>query len=187
MRAAVLDENGNLLAASRRPLRPSLAHGRAEFDPSVWLDAALGAGAEAVRTSRDVDAVAVCALGPAPLLVDASLEPLTPALLFSLDRRAEAERERLGTTHDHALPKLLWWREHEPSVSARAAWALDLTGFLVARLTGAPVQDSITRASYVHPMEASPFPLPEPLEPLAQAGGLAPAPPVRLAWRPERR
>jgi xylulokinase len=172
VRAAVLDDDGRLLAASRRPLRPSLARSRAEIDPSVWLDATLGAGAEAIRMSRDVDAVAVCALGPAPLLVDASLEPLTPALLFSLDRRAESERERLGTTHDHALPKLLWWREHEPSLWRRAAWALDLTGFLVTRLTGVPVQDAITHADYAHPAEEFPLPVPEPLEPLARAGGL---------------
>ncbi len=116
--------------------------------------------------------VAVCALGPAPILVDASLEPLTPALLFSLDRRAEAERKRLGTTHDHALPKLLWWREHDPSVWKRAASALDLTGFLVARLTGNAVQDSITRADYEHATEEPPLPLPEPLDPIAQAGGV---------------
>ncbi len=119
-----------------------------------------------------MDAIAVCALGPAPVLVDASLEPLTPALLFSLDRRAEAERDRLGPTHDHALPKLLWWREHEPELWERAAWALDATGFLVARLTGVPVQDTITLRDYVHPTEEPPLPLPEPLDPLALAGGL---------------
>ncbi len=171
VRASVLDEDGRLLAASRRPLWPRLARGRAELDPSVWFDAVLDAGGEAVR-GLDVEMVAVCALGPAPILVDTSLEPLTPALLFSLDRRAEAERERLGTTHDHALPKLLWWREHEPSVWKRAASALDLTGFLVARLTGSATQDSVTRADYEHATEEPPLPLPEPLDPMAQAGGL---------------
>ncbi len=171
MRAAVLDEDGRLLSTSRRSLRPRFARGRAELEPAVWLEAALDAGAEAVR-GLEAEMVAVCALGPAPMLVDASLEPLTPALLFSLDRRAEAERERLGTTHDHALPKLLWWREHEPSRWKRAALALDLTGFLVARLTGSVVQDSITRADYEHPTEEVPLPLPEPVDPLAQAGGL---------------
>jgi xylulokinase len=172
VRAAVLDEDGRLLGASRRSLRPQLARGRAELDPAAWLNAVLDAGGEAARGCDGVEVVAVCALGPAPLLVDASLEPLTPALLFSLDRRAEAECERLGTTHDHALPKLLWWREHEPAVWRRAASALDLTGFLVARLTGRAVQDSITRADYEHPTEAPPLPLPEPVDPLAQAGGL---------------
>ena len=172
MRAAVLDEDGRLLATSRRSLRPRFARNRAELDPVAWLDAALDAGAEAARGSRDVEMVAVCALGPSPMLIDASLEPLTPALLFSLDRRAEAERMRLGTTHDHALPKLLWWREHEPALWRQASSALDLTGFLVARLTGRLVQDSITRADYEHPTEEPPLPLPEPLDPLARAGGL---------------
>jgi xylulokinase len=167
-------EDGNLLGASRRVLRPTLTRGRAELDPEIWLHAALDAGAEAVRARQGVEAVAVCALGPAPVLVDESLEPLTPALLFSLDRRAEVECGRLGTTHDHALPKLLWWRKHEPALWKRAAWALDLTGFLVARLTGAPVQDTITRESYEHADEPSPLPLPAPLDPLALAGGLSP-------------
>jgi xylulokinase len=174
VRAAVLGEDGTLLGASRRSLQPTLARGRAELDPGVWLDAVLDAGAEAVHVSEGAEAVAVCALGPAPVLVDAALEPLTPALLFSLDRRAEVECERLGATHDHALPKLLWWREHEPALWKRAAWALDLTGFLVARLTGAAVQDTITRESYEHAQEPSPLPLPTPLDPLAQAGGLSP-------------
>jgi xylulokinase len=171
VRAAVLDERGRLLASARRRLRPQVSRGRAELDPSAWLGAALEAGREAVA-GHEVEAVAVCAVGPAPILADESLEPLTPALLFALDRRAQAECERLGTTHDHALPKLLWWREHEPRLWRRAAHALDLTGFLVGRLTGAPVQDSITRADYEHPTEPAPLPLPEPLDPLARAGGL---------------
>jgi xylulokinase len=171
VRAAVLDEDGRLLAASRRSLRPRFTRGRAELDPADWFEVVLDAGGEAAR-GLDVEMVAVCALGPAPILVDASLEPLTPALLFSLDRRAEAERERLGTTHDHALPKLLWWREHEPALWQRAAYGLDLTGFLVSRLTGSVVQDSITRADYEHSTEELRLPLPESLDPLAQAGGL---------------
>ncbi|MGH3136310.1 MAG: xylulokinase [Gaiellaceae bacterium] len=172
VRAAVLDEDGRLLAASRRPLRPRLGRGRAELDPVTVLEAVLDAGGEAVRGSDGVEVVAICALGPAPILVDGSLEPLTPALLFSLDRRAEAESERLGTTHDHALPKLLWWREHEPELWRRAAVALDVTGFLVARLTGRPIQDTITRADYEHATEPLPLPLGDSLEPLEQAGGL---------------
>jgi len=172
VRAAVLSRDGSLLAATRQTLRPRLTRGRAELDPVACLEAVLAVGRDAARGSHDVEMVAVCALGPAPILIDASLEPLTPALLFSLDRRAEAERERLGATHDHALPKLLWWRENEPSLWLRAAWALDLTGFLVARLTGRPVQDSITRADYEHPTEDPPLPPPEPLDPLAEAGGL---------------
>jgi xylulokinase len=95
---------------------------------------------------------------------------LTPACLFALDRRAEAQRARLGVADDHALPKLFWWRENEPELFARAAWALDATGYLVASLTGQPTMDSITRAAYEHADVEAGVPFPAPLEPLAVAG-----------------
>jgi xylulokinase len=81
----------------------------------------------------------------------------------------------MGATLDHALPKLAWWAEHEPDTAARAAWALDATGFVAGALTGVPVMDSITAADYSLPGVASPVPLPEPLDPTAVAGELLPA------------
>ena len=180
VRAAVLDDGGRLLGSARRPLQARLGAGRAEQDPSAWLATALDAGREAAQ-GHPVDAVAVCALGPAPILVDEALEPLTPALLFSLDRRAEPEP--LAVTHDHALPKLLWWRAHEPALWRRAAWGLDATGFLVAQLTGVPVQDTITRVDWEHAREPVPLRLPEPAEPFAVAGGLLEEPAHALGLR----
>ncbi len=142
------------------------------------------AGQEAVAGAEDVriSAIGVAALGPAPLLVDATLAPLTKAPLFSLDRRAEHQRRRMtrgmaadeaAGTIDNALPKLAWWRDHEPALSERAAWALDATGFLVASLTGVPVMDTVTAADYNLPGVDSAFPLPVPADPLAVAGELA--------------
>jgi xylulokinase len=138
------------------------------------LSAALESGREAVEQAREpeIGAVGIAALGPAPLLVDERLEPLTPACLFALDRRAEAQRVRLGVSDDHALPKLFWWQENEPELFARAAWALDATGYLVASLTGRPTMDSITRTAYEHPEVEAGVPLPPALDPLAEAGGL---------------
>jgi xylulokinase len=171
VRAAVLSDGGRLLATARRAVTPTLGHGRAEGDADAWLAAALDCGRRALdQAGAAVAAVGVSALGPAPILVDESLQALTPALLFALDTRAERERERLGVTHDHALPKVLWWREHAPDLWERTAWALDPTGFIVSRLTGSPTMDAITRADYLAPgLEA---PLPEPLDPLAVAGEL---------------
>ncbi len=144
--------------------RPGGADPRLRYDYKSTTEARPGA--------LGIDAVGVAALGSAPILVDTDLEPLTPALLFSLDTRAEDERAELGVSHDHALPKLLWWREHEPALWRQAAFALDATGFLVAGLTGVPAMDSITRADYDVRGMAPPIPLPEPLDALAVAGGL---------------
>jgi xylulokinase len=119
-----------------------------------------------------VVAVGIGALGPAPVLVDERLEALAPALLFALDRRAEKQRVQVGVADDHALPKLLWWQENDPDLFARAAWALDATGYVVAALTGEPTMDSITRAAYEHPTAGAPVQLPPPRDPLAVAGRL---------------
>jgi xylulokinase len=94
-------------------------------------------------------------------------------LLFALDRRAEAERSRLGASQDHALPKLLWWADHEPEIVQRAAWALDATGYVVAALTGRPTMDAITALDYGLDGLTAPVPIPKPVDPLAVAGELA--------------
>ncbi len=75
--------------------------------------------------------------------------PLTPALLFSLDRRADPART-LGTDSRSRAPEARWWQEHEPALWGRAAWGLDATGFLVAQLTGVPVLDRISRGDWLH-------------------------------------
>jgi xylulokinase len=187
VRAAVLDTDGRLHGRAARPLEIlSSGPGRAEHDPGAWLAGALESGREAVAEAGQVDiaAVGIGALGPAPVLVDADLEPLTAVPLFALDRRAEEQRARLGVGDDHALPKLLWWRENDPELFARAAWALDATGFLVGALAAEPAMDSITRAAYEHDGVDAGVPLPPPLPPYAHAGRLRPEPARELGVRP---
>ena len=185
VRATVLRRDGTLAAgARRRHQRVQMGEGVGEHDPRDWLEGLAAAGQEAVAGARDVTigAVGVAALGPAPVLVDEDLAPLTEAPLFSLDRRSEPQRDRMtrtlaaeeaARTLDNALPKLAWWRDTEPALGARAAWALDATGFLVASLTGVPVMDTVTAGDYQLPGMDSPFPLPVPTDPLAVAGELS--------------
>jgi xylulokinase len=202
VRAAVLRDDGALVASSRRPHeREYLADGIAEHDPADWLEGVLATGREALARAGDarIDCIGVAALGPAPLLVDEDLRPLTRARLFSLDRRAEPQRKQLleeasaqpaavtlsrvlpnlapladerAATLDNALPKLAWWAEHEPAVLRRAAWALDATGFVVTSLTGVPVMDSITAHDYELPGVEATVPSPTPLDPMETAGEL---------------
>lgn len=187
VRAAVLDAEGRLRGRAAKPLEATITEpGRAEHDPRAWLAGALETGREALAQAEQVDvlAVGIGALGPAPVLVDEHLEALTPALLFALDRRAEEQRARLGVADDHALPKLLWWRESDPGLFARAAWALDVTGYLVAALTGEPTMDSITSAAYDHPGADAGLSLPRPLDSLAVAGRLQPEEARELGLNP---
>jgi xylulokinase len=184
IRAAVMDERGKVIAASDRyPVPTKTGFGRAEQEPNDWLGRVALAGCDALAAidPRCIEAVGVSALGPAPVLVSEDLQPVTPALLFSLDTRAEEQRckiaARLGLTgdrlnHDHAIPKLLWWRDSEPSRWERAVWALDATGFIVSHLTGKPTMDTITALDYLLDGFQCPIAVPQPQDPLSAAGQL---------------
>lgn len=173
VRAAVMDAEGEVLASAARPARPAIADGVAEQHPGVWLEAAFIAGADAARDARvPIDALAVTALGPAPIPLDASGEALAPAPLFGLDRRADPWRRRLGTGPDDALPSILRWHETEPEIAARGRLVLDAAGFVVRAFTGAETMDRITAVSYRWPGVEPPIPVPDPSEPDAVAGHL---------------
>jgi xylulokinase len=181
----VIDEHGSLLGVGRAPSSARLTPDRAEADPRDWLRGALDAGAAAVAAAGvAVEAIAVSALGPAPVLITRAGEAVSPALLFGLDRRAEEQRARLGVTHDHALPKLLWWSEHEPERLARAATAVDAAGFVVAGLCGEIAMDAITAEAYVVVGVDPPLPLPLPCDPLARVGGILSEPAATLGVAP---
>ncbi len=163
----VLVEDGRILAQARHPHemlvpRPGLAEHRAEEDwwgDTVHLARALLAQAPGVR----VEALAVSAIGPCCLPVDASGEPLRNGILYGVDTRATAEiaelNERIGEaeilrvagqalTSQAVGPKVLWVRRHEPGVWARTARLHTATSFILERLTGAHVMDHYTAASW---------------------------------------
>ena len=170
VRATVVDATGALIASAvvRDPVRA--ADGRAEHDPARWWAAVQRTARDAVAASGPVDAIAIGALGPAPFLVDTAGTPLTTALCFSLDVRAEAERAALGAdvTHDHALAKVQWLAARTPG----AAMAIDVAGWIAWRLTGRPVMDAISRLQFVHELASSPVPLPDEVDPRGVVGGL---------------
>jgi xylulokinase len=195
-RAAVVDETGDLLGCGRIAGKPwQHGPGLAERAPEEWYEETLAAGRMALdQAGRPaIAAIGIGALGPCPVLLDADLRALAPAPLFSLDRRAEATRQRLLASHDlgsdalgpdHALPKLIWWRERDPALIGRAKWVVDATGFLVARLTGRPVMDPITAEDYEAPGIAPPVPPAPRARADSIAGPLLPGAAERLGLAP---
>ncbi len=191
-RAAVVDEGGSLLGRGRVSgrLRPRDGN-RAEYDPLEWYAEVLAAGRQALADAGHpaIAAIGIGALGPCPVLLDEKLRPLAQAPLFSLDRRAEPYRRRLlescGLSDtelgpDHALAKLLWWQAEEPALFRRAASVVDVTGFLVAQLTGCAVIDPITAGDHLLAGYAPPLSLPKVQRADAIAGGLLPEAARRL-------
>jgi xylulokinase len=189
-RAAVLRDDGTLIGRGRGAIATHVA-GQPDAEPRSWLEAAVDAGRAALSDAGigSVDAIAVGALGPCPVLLDASLEPVGPAPLFGIDARSEAHRRRLKQEHglsdeelslDHVAPKLLWLRETRPQRFARARWVVDAAGSVVAALTGVPTIDRATAAYHLARGIEPPAPMPEAREAHEIAGALLPAIAQRL-------
>lgn len=177
-RAALVRADGRVLARSG----PARAADGDLGDAGAWPGAVADAVTATLNRVPSVRPGIVCvtAAGCRPVLVDERMRPLVSSRLAALDPRPAAERRRLaaqlglpaGELADHALPQLLWLREHAASAFQRAAYALDSTGFLVGWLTGEAVIDHITAADYALPGIDLPLPIPPPRDPLAIAGAL---------------
>jgi len=144
--------------------------GWAEHDPeAIWWGefvqitrAILAEG----YTGDDIGGVAVSAIGPCMLPLDAAGNPLRNGILYGIDSRAGEEiawlEERHGADAMFALngmsltsqaigPKIRWFREHEPEAFARTAMIHSASDYMVFRLTGEHVIDRHS-ASYFIPL-----------------------------------
>ena len=136
IKVVLVDEGGDVVATGSAALSMTHQHdGWAEQDPHTYCTAlrdavrAATAGIEPTRVvamglGSQVDGVVVC---------DADGEPLRPAIIW-LDKRATeqcdrlvaavgedllAERTGLVADASHSAPKMMWIRDHEPSVWQR--------------------------------------------------------------------
>jgi len=111
----------------------------------------------------DIGAVAVSAIGPCLLPVDAQGRPLRQAILYGIDTRAQAEIEWLNAefgaealfdlggmplTSQAIGPKILWYRRNEPDLYANTKKILTASSYLIYRLTGEYVIDRHTGAHF---------------------------------------
>ena len=146
LKAVVCDEAMTVLGARSVAVATSFPQpGWAEQDPKAWetaLERAV-AGALTGLDASEVVAVAVAGQLDGCVAVDASGEPLHPALSWQ-DRRAvdhvrAVELEVTGQVADasHMAPKIGWLRAH----GVRAACWHQPVSYLVERLTGARVLD----------------------------------------------
>ncbi|MGB3330070.1 MAG: FGGY-family carbohydrate kinase [Thermomicrobiales bacterium] len=117
-------------------------------------------------TGEDIGGVAVSAIGPCMLPLDAEGRPLRHGILYGIDSRASEEIAWLEDHHGadamFALngmsltsqavgPKIRWFRQHEPDAFARTTMIHSASDYMVYRLTGEHVIDRHS-ASYFVPL-----------------------------------
>ncbi len=167
--ALVCVRTGGIVAQAAHPHemlvpRPGWAEHRPEED--WWGDAVRITRqliAESGIDSSDIAALAVSAIGPCMLPVDAEGRPLMNGVLYGVDTRAEKEiaclnagigKDEILATCGNALtsqsvgPKILWLKRNRPDLYARTCKILTSTSFITHRLTGEYVIDHYTAANF---------------------------------------
>jgi xylulokinase len=159
-KALLIDEKGRVAASATTPLtlqtpRPLWS----EQDPREWwagtATSIRKALADASATGADVAAVGLTGQMHGLVLLDAKREVLRPAILWN-DQRTGAEcaeierrvgrKELIREVGNVALtgftaPKILWVRNHEPEVYAKAKLVLLPKDYVRLRLTGEAAMD----------------------------------------------
>jgi xylulokinase len=161
--------DGTVVASTQRQHRTEFPRpGFVEHDPEAiwWDDVTAVTAALLAEADGPVVGVSVSGIGACTLPADADGAPLRHAILYGIDTRAGAEIDelvgRLGTdavvaaslnrlSHQSIGPKLLWLQRHEPEVWERTRRLLMPNSFVVQRLTGEYVLDSIS-ASFCVPL-----------------------------------
>jgi xylulokinase len=152
LKAAILDDELNLLAAADRHYQPTFPQaGWAEQSPQLWLDALGPVIAEALVLAGlhrgDIRSLAICGQLDGCIAVDRDRAALGPAIIW-MDRRAVEEidhidpqliQSRCGLVLDatHMAAKIRWLARHHPDAPV-AMWHQPVS-YLVAMLTGEAV------------------------------------------------
>jgi len=161
-----LGVKGELVAPSGRVVATArLEHGclyprpdgcEQDMDTNWWLNPAAVIRqllqAAHVRPEQ-IKAVGVSGLFPALGPTDEHGTPLRGAILYS-DNRSAPEAEELNAdlglflTTEELTPKLVWFLRHEPELASRMRMFFDAPHYLVYRLCGAYVTDTILAGLY---------------------------------------
>jgi len=168
-KGVLVDDAGGVVATATQPHemrvpRPGWAEHRPEEDwwgDTVKICQALMAESGVANTQ--VGALAISAIGPCLVPVDADGRALRDAILYGVDTRAAEEivelDARIGSetilarggnalTSQSVGPKMLWLKRHAPEAHGKAHKLHTSTGFIVQRLTGEHVIDRFTAANF---------------------------------------
>jgi xylulokinase len=166
VKAVLLDPDGRTVGTAGHSYAMSHpASGWAEQDPHDWTTG-LTLAVRKLLNHHGIAAADVTHLGLASQVdgvapVDDRLRPLRPAIIW-LDRRgtsqAAALADAVGTDQifattglnadaSHVAPKLMWLRDHEPEMFARARSFPPVGGYMLGWLTGVLAQDHANASS----------------------------------------
>jgi len=169
-KGAITDGEGNIVATHSCPHdmeSPKPGYAEHDAENTWWKDLCEISKAMLEKSKIDPDLIegfGCSTIAPCCLPVDEDCNPLRKAILYGVDVRASEEIKYLedlygaeeifskcGTavTSQSAAAKILWIKNNEPEIYAKAAKFVTGATYLVAKLTGNYVIDNYTAATWV--------------------------------------
>ena len=156
-KGVLIDKDANILAVHstvHAMTNPAPGHYEHDADKDWWGDFCTISKALIRETGvdpKDIKAVGISALGADCLPVDENCNPLRKAILYGIDARATDEMEELTKMYGEeqikkwygrplcssdVMPKILWIKNKEPEIYAKAHKFLTGSSFITAKLCG---------------------------------------------------
>jgi len=130
MKGGLVTSEGELVAYHRVTYWEKTRQDYHSWDPKVWVEA-LREIVASVGGYQRISAVAISGHGPTVIPVDAEGRVLFYALLW-MDKR----NLRQEGTKSFFLPKIAWFRQHQPELYEKTKWFLSCPEYLNYFLTG---------------------------------------------------
>lgn len=154
-KCTVFDDNGKELDKAYKNYPVKRKIGGHEIDPNALLEGVYDVVTKMAAKYEDIMGIGVTSFGETFVMTDEEGEPLAAAMLYTDPRGAlECDElvKKLGdeyiaritgvTPHEmYGLPKILWQKNHNPDVYARAKHILQMEDFVIFTLTGNAVID----------------------------------------------
>ena len=172
-KGVLIDDRGDIVAVhstSHEMTSPAPGHYEHDAEKDWWGDFCTISKALIEKTGidpKDIRAIGTSALGADCLPVDEECRPLRKAILYGIDARATDEMqeltERFGEEQirkwfgrplcsSDVMPKILWIRNKEPEVYAKAYKFITASTYLTAKLTGNYVVDRFLGLASFNPL-----------------------------------
>ncbi len=195
-KGALMDEKGNLIAlhsSSHSMENPRPGHYEHDAERDWWGDLCIISKALLEKSGvdpKEIKAVGISALGADCLPVDENCRPLRKAILYGIDARAAEEMAELTEMYGEeqilkwygrplcssdVMPKILWIKNKEPEVYAKAHKFLTGSSYITAKLTGRYVVDRFLGLASFNPLydQKTWQPVPELCAPICRPDQLA--------------
>jgi len=194
-KGVLIDSEGSIIAehaAEHAMTNPAPGHYEHDADNDWWGDLCIISNALIEKSGvdpADIKAVGTSALGADCLPVDEECRPLRKAILYGIDARAADEIAQLTEMYGEeqikkwygrplcssdVMPKILWVKNKEPEVYAKAHKFLTGSSFITAKLTGNYTVDRFLGLASFNPLYSNDgTPNPETCKPICRPDQLA--------------